>query len=569
MKLFNSLSYFIKEAMGARAYQKREQYDWWNIEELSRGSAALTESQEKWNELAQIDVNLNDVLVEARVRRHNQIRKLVDDFHVPRDIATRSIKTFIGYEPQYGAYIVSVGPYIGRKFEDAEGESRFGYFVLRKSKLDEDKINGMIATKIKLYMNKFGVQLEPGDLQFARKAYDELDPNRENQSTAVRELIVSLDPNNPDRRDLQQRAPMFSSGSIGPNARGMEKILRARWGALYDRVIDQTAASMNISREEVINREITDIGFLESLYLRVKRSYEEAVERGDAVINGMTAPPVFSEVSKLGAAGQINFTQLDTNKWQRRQLELQKAVLRIVREGIEDPAQIVERLGRGGNSPLDAGEVEHILARFNQMRQSVPGQVLDNQQLMDAMDEEIRVTTRNSSGEEGEGKKLGYKDLLTAFEMCRLYLTAKVIDPFTKAKLESKTERTPIDISSVQNMTEDQLRAYKTSTDVPVEEEVMEGEDINIPGEQAVKTEEPLSTDLTPSVPETVETPEEKKKKEEETSPFDMLSEEDLLASTISKLIKIAAEMDFDGKDKEAEEIHKVIRKYQGRCKHD
>ncbi len=109
----------------------------------------------------------------------------------------------------------------------------------------------------------------------------------------------------------------------------------------------------------------------------------------------------------------------------------------------------------------------------------------------------------------------------------------------------------------------------KTKDEEPALDITPGGEKVPVP-EEVTPPPVPVAADLTPEE-EALLTPEEKEKRRQKgnkENPYDRDASNKnriIIVATLKSLIKIAEDLDSEGKDDAAEEVHNLIRKYQGR----
>ena len=561
MRMFNLSSHNIKEAMGEVWQQSRENYVWWDYNDIMNGD-------ETWSEWVGRERSLSDVLREASHFRSRKNYEIAYRFGLRVQEVSKLFKTFIGYHPMHGAYICSVGPYLGLI---GEAQNKFGFFIKRLRTASQDEVMDSVRKNIENYMDAFGVDLDPSDLQLVVRAKASgWDPERwsppktpegkpqDRQRTSIRQVVTSLDPESNESKSFYEMSPVITSGStFGPNAKGLEKIMRQLGGDFYEQVVAEKAQEQGISPQEVVQREISDLDFVQEVYKAVRQKYTQAVARGEDIALGMTPPPVFSKLSLQGKSGQVKFTTIkNVSKMLKRELVAQQEVLEVLNAGVTNPRQVQETLNadvRRKKNLLTIEDVEEIMERINEQAAEEGkdyGQMLTE-------------TTQHSSDLDNY---YGFNDLGTTFEMAKLYFTQLPIDPKTKGKRQRRmAPRIAFDppenfedfsgadlsrLAEEARQRRERGEVFDPATEGEIEEQIGELPDTPEEAESEIEVE-----DLTPQ------------EEEEEETPTMPSAVEDIFGNTLGNLIKIAEELDADGKNGASEEIHKVIRKYQGRIK--
>ena len=556
MKKFNLQKHYLDEILAYTRQETRENYNWWDYDQLRSGG------DETWNRFVSMERSLVDALQDAGVDRQSRLRSLQRIYGLPPSELGKIFKTYIGYHPAYGAYICHIGPYMGTKF--AEADNKFSFYVKRKRRCTEEEVSESIEKNIAKYMTNYGVDLDISDMQFVIKEPTTFDPNKKRQKKLIREVVVNLDPDSPEGRDFYERAPIAPKGSeFGVNAKGLEKIIRTKWPELYQEAIREKAAEEGISEREVINMQLRDLDFLKRIYDRVRRKYQESVRSGEAALSGQQAPPSFLDLSLKGVSGQEQFSTVVRNSLLKRRILLRQEVLEVLNEGIQDPQEITSRLNSRASrnsNPIPQNEVDDILETINAM--STQSQELEAEPLS------YETLMQNTASEiEGLDEKKGFDDLKTAFEMAKVYFTNLPVDPQTKGKMQLKyapkmvfdppeyfENITSADLERLKNEKSEADRGQLPS-EVATEEEIEEQL-----GDQVVEQETSENLDEDVETTETNEAPEEYNAPAPPTGLM-----KDLFGNTLVNLITLAEELDNENKESAAEEIHKVIRKYQER----
>lgn len=111
--LFNKTTSFIESfvkkyvtamAGGTTHYINREQYRWWEFEDL------LSSPDDDWSSWSTADKSLPKLLIDASSIRQNYFRKIKSVYGIDSSEAKKILKTYIGYHPSYGGYICQIAP---------------------------------------------------------------------------------------------------------------------------------------------------------------------------------------------------------------------------------------------------------------------------------------------------------------------------------------------------------------------------------------------------------------------------------------------------------------------------
>jgi len=545
------------KAMGYTHQKYRDQYRWWDYDTLRESPP------EDWSNWVSADPSLVDALRDAADIRWKKLREVRQIYGISSQEAAKIVKTYVGYHPSYGGYICQLGPYIsaggghGSGFIIEEAIDKFGYYIKRKRRSTPEQVMKSVLKNISGYQNRFGIDFDASDFGYVIKENpSEFDSVRSRQpNKTVREYVSTLDPQSPEAQSFFDRAPMVGEGShFTLNNRGYDKLLRGLMGTWYQEAIRERMAQQNLTEEQVVNSILTNPETLRSIYTSTYQKWQEARNSGEAAAAGMTAPPKFMDASLKPKSGQVIMSTIPSNKSMVSELEFRQEILQLLSEGVDSPEAIAGRLnadpareiknralqGRGRESVvISPDEVQMRINRINALRESDDGQK-DYQQLLgenSQMIDELAV-----------GR--GFDDLRTAFEMAAMYFSSMPVEPKSGAKLGSANSIIFNPPENFENFTSQDLARFRRERTGKTEEELATEEDVarDIGEIPLTKEEEPAPE----RVPE-AELPDEKNDLEE------------LLGRTLKNLIKIAAELDEEGKDDAAEEIHKVIRKYQER----
>ena len=579
--VFNYSKYMaiVKEAMGAKHQENRDDYYWWTLDELLAGG------DDNYKMYVEDDPSLRYVLNVAAGERAKKTRKLMEMYNLKREQINNVLKYFVGYDPEYGAYICAVSPYVsegyihGMEHRRPEAVDRFSFFTLKINRADSEESKLSIAKKILDYNNSFGVNLDPSDLQMELVVPPLVsDPNRLNQKRETVESVESLDENNTRYKDLLSRNALLTSAKISPNSRGMEKIIRKQWGDLYGKVVAEKAREMGMTEQDVVDNVVSDADFLRSIYSAITKKYEDAVKTGDASILGMTEPPAFTKLFAQKTSGQLGFTEVTKsgkiNKTTARQLAMEKEVADVIMSGASTPEQIQAALNsrpERKNNPIGMDIVENMV---DDIMEKATSQNKTVEQISAELGTSIHSILTTDKG---------FASMGDALKAAKIYFTKMNIDKATKAKLGEKfTSKKVFDQEeNFQNVSTQDLVSKKPGEPIPTRDlgDLVSGEEVKeeigpeikeipeIEQPEQSESEEFLVNDIgeepqekTPIAPE-IESEEEKRKRKEleELPDFD-----NILGNTIKSLIRIASDLDKENKFYAAEEIHKIIRKYAG-----
>lgn len=594
---FNLSEYWTREAMGAPQFINREQpLECWDYEELTN---APEESQDprilSWREHLQNEPSLAKILQMAAKKNYKTMENMVSTYGITPEEARSIFKIFIGYEPMQGGYLFYVGPYFSEGYIHGpehivqDAVDRFGYFPHKFRNATPKEITNSINSAIKKYSElwgNYGLEVDASDFRLIDSLPGEIDVNGEQQPTEIVQEVNNLavqpllpnpnnDPeieaqneqihrqnlvNNPEGTQLFNKKPLLSNADIKLNNKGFEKLMKAVVGPWHDEAMAERAATImrqkgvteEQARQEIETGCLNDYSYLEDFYNKVRKKYLNAVNTNDPramqlVAQGVPPPPSFNQRSMTVRSGQRQTGKVPTNKYMYQLLMFRKKIVNLLKEGVTDVAEITRRVNEGVplNKQVRQDKIAQEITKITDSRREL--QKAGKQGNLDEIDQEVEgYLTELRQLDSGKGIH-GFKDFKTAFEMLSLHLA----NPPT-LKLTETSDIMSSDLSSIREQRKEQGEEGEEGilTDEQLEKDL--GEDILPPEQEKTPA-------LTPPAPQPFPVPpklEEEKEEEEEN----LLS---LLSNTLRNLIKIARELDESGKEEAAEEVHKVIRKYQ------
>jgi len=574
-KFFNLTEYGLKnaedyvkkyvEAMGYTHQRNRDQYRWWDYEELR------SSPPEDWSNWISTDPSLGDVLRDASSYRGKALQKIHETYGMNVSEASKLVKTYIGYHPSYGGYICQIGPYISKGFWHGtdhiveQAVDKFAYFVIRKRKSTPSEIARSVAQNITSYQTAFGVNFSPADFSLVVKAPSgEFDAEKKRQQNKeIRDHVESLDPEDPRTQAFFERAPITGEGThFALNSRGYEKLLREMLGPWYQQALREKAAETNKTQRQVISDLFSDLSLLKDVYDKTYKKWEEARDNGDAAALGMPPPPQFADKSLRPFSGAQGFTGVPSNELMANQMGLRIEILRLLQGGLEDPVAISERL----NSDPQRRAVNVRRTRKNQPPITITpeevGRQIDNinSQRQEGNKDIAQVLNDTNSTVDSMREGQGYNDLKSAFEMAAVYFSSQPTDVNTQTMLGSPNAIIFNPPENFENYTSQDLMRWKAEKQAADRGQELKPE---------ITSPEQIQKDIGSQMPAAKKTPAKKPIETAEPTPEPQpqpehaeVNLEELMGKTIKNLIKIAAELDADNKDEDAEEVHKVIRKY-------
>jgi hypothetical protein len=415
-----------------------------------------------------------------------------------------------------------------------------------------------------------------------------------------------------------------SSSFVTLNPQGYEKVIRSFFGKYYTQTLEEVAAQSGITSQQVIDRMLTDLRVLKNVYKITMAKYQNAVANREVLVReGQVPPPKFLDDSlKLApGVGSISYTKVQRTKELRNQLAVMKEVTDHLYGNNETippilPTDDIDEIARRLNAKPSRVEFNESRKRANIQRaregkDALPlalftpdaiqmyidmidvqrekiGEGANKQQVVESINNieknyfsidpatgETRIDP--STGKEAE--TYGFEDLKTAIYVLKLHMSSVARDKETKAHT-AVPNATAFDVPiDMQNVTSKDLAASRTAPKLTkeqreVNQEVLEEEIGKMPeaGKQLVtpkgeevplaEGEDPLAGIDVEKTPKQIPQPFPPEEISEEQK---MVNLEDIIGSTVKNLIKIASELDENGKEEAAEEIHKIIRKYQAR----
>lgn len=584
---FNLKAALIREAMGAQWQPYRGELEWYQLEEVLSGN------NEEWNRWVEITPSLANAATKIRHFRD----KKMDVFRIRYDLSAQQINdlfyTLIGYAPEYGAYMLSIGPYVGEK--EADEQNRFGYFVWRLPSGTQDEITKALGFKIKKYWQEWSEILTPEDFQIV--VANETDQKRgTEQWKHERKVYNSLDPSDSEGQQLYTQRPILGTGTeIMPNAKGLSKMMlhsssQGNWGDLLQTAINNLAAQKNLPQEQ-LDTWMNDFQFVKSVYEEVKRLQQELVERG-VVPAGMLPIPNFLGDAGNRHVGSKREGALKTSTTQRNNLMLKQELIQtIVSLGTDDPEAIAAAMNarRSGIRGIKAkGEIttDRVVIWIQEIQNERVQVDASGNSIGELSYEELLPRVDNELEECLQGN--GYTNLESAVRMACLYYAdvgLENIDPLNRAKLSISISNPPAlqgipeQIPAITSEELTEWRANKTKKDEGIAAEELasdEGAVSDAMGGEGEGSEFSIDEINAPDVinettPPSTKSPVPVPPIDEENEPMPPKKYtpdfSNLMAKTIVRLVRLAEELDNEGKGEASEEIHNVIRKYHKRLR--
>ena len=557
VKCFN-LAKFNKEAMGTVRQENRPIYSWFDVNNLSM------ENNSQWAALVRSAPSLSSVLREGQRMHNSNKSKIINRYGLTDNQVDQCLKTYVGYDVNFGGYILSVGPYLGKQLRDSW--DKFAFYVLRKGHANEDEMQQAVDKQMSNYATNFGVQLEPADFKFVGKLLEsEPEEGRERGSHSSR-YEFTMNPEDPNYRNFFAQNRMTGAGSgYELSNSGLVKLMRNNWGTLYDQAVNEVASGRGISQEEAEAVVVNDTDFIKRIYSAIKDKYQQAVQTGAAAIEGMPPPPVnFSKFKMVAKAGAQQPTTIQgKQRALLNKFQLNDQVLRLMVSGITDPQTIMEEIN---SSKKESKRVP--INVIQSIMQDYSDRVGDENKEISEVYADFRENIVSLEAQVG-----GMTDLKTAFDAAKAALGHDVftLDDNFPNVTEDDIKEIRLQYEAAKQAGEPWPPEGGIIPEVEVGEAKEIEEELEVEVGEAKGVEEEIEEELEMQVGEgakPVQTP-------ATTPPFNLEEEEEILprqvprhmqnlfGNTLDSLHKIAEDLNKDGKDEAVEEINKIIKKYQ------
>lgn len=180
-KLFNLAEHKLVEAM-AKWQVYRAQYIWWDYEELEQykdvdpsqiEDPEVAKRIRRWQKISNQDPSVQNVFADAQDFRgkdkednpakkypvgiYNKLRRL---YGMSDEEIEQVAKTYIGYDPHYGGFICSVGPYAPKESFDALAKNQtpkhnFSFYTLPITRTDMDSVVNSLSNAYKFFKDEY------------------------------------------------------------------------------------------------------------------------------------------------------------------------------------------------------------------------------------------------------------------------------------------------------------------------------------------------------------------------------------------------------------------------------
>ena len=223
MMTFN-LKKFVIEAAGTQWGIHRTdptrnggEYYWWLLDDVIAGQ------NRSWNQWVNTNPSLRNVASECNAFQIRMLRRLERRYNLPAAQVKQFFKVYIGYNPSFGAYMCSIGPYIGDK--PADEHNRFSFFTKRYQRADQNTVEASFAKYVDEKLSMFKDVVTPADFQMNLAVADTVDPETGNKTFRYTNVP---DMTGQSAQMLMHNAPLQGQlTEYGLNSRGKAKIMRA------------------------------------------------------------------------------------------------------------------------------------------------------------------------------------------------------------------------------------------------------------------------------------------------------------------------------------------------------
>jgi len=581
---------------------------------------------QEWDEIVKQNPFVKTAYREARNKITSNLEYLRTAYGIPQTEGKNFMKNYIAYNPMHGFHIVYVAPYISsgeRHGTSAIVTPAINKFVVSTKHFDSatpEQILASVSKQISEYTENFGITFEPSDFGLSVKSQsEEIDPTRKKQK---REAVnyENVDPDSKEGNQLYSQKPLLGTGSsFYINRNGMKKIIESfarkspAWKEVLDNILTEQAKASNGNMDNIKKLLAIDTNFMKTVYDELKKKYE-SMPKEQAAIMGLVPPPKWK--MERGVVGQQSGTKPQGPRVEYGDVKLRLEILNLLRAGIEEEAnktniplvdKIQENLNKNPKRKLAKFLIpkEEVQKMLDQIKLDIivkkPDGTTQNKtydelfsEYSDKRDDIKRAidflhprpgTTPDINSLTGNSANyIGYNNLEDALKAAMLHFSGQPVDPGSRALLGvAHSQLGGIEIDKPDyfvNTNINNLVSFKQKMEEkgepPAPEATAKELGVDIGFIEPTKTQEIPAPEVTEkveevkpleAVEETAITPEIK--------PEDVrISEEDLMgfvkekdkdktiATTVNNLIKIAEELDNEGKYNSSEEVHKIIRKY-------
>lgn len=506
----------------------------------------------------------------------------------------------------------------------ASAWDRIFYFVIKRNKPTAGKIANTVRNNIASYLKNYAVQLDPSDFylsytekpksdseiyktyakemsgtfQLSKELLEAIPPEGKGEEDEEEVAVVeNLAPENPKVSEFlnfihDRPMPRKGHALIRPNSKGMGKIMQGiGLGTFWKQKIIDEAKKVNKKPAQFMEEIMVRQDVIDGIYEMIFKEYKEAKKTNPASVKGIPPPPDPNKFTGK-TSGQQVFTTVKKAKGKRGHmmalLKFRKEIIEALNQGITDPLEIAQRLN---TEPERARRIKRYKIK------GVSAQAVE-QQLAVIYKEKgdgdmATYAKRHDATIEYYKSATGYDDFQTAFDMAVAYIATRVedIDPLTGAAVGGAPNILGNIPENFQNYTRDDLIRLRQACilkeqNQPINDKAVTEETPIDPEKLKKRLRKDLGKELKPKVlpsetevvppgaepeaeprtPQVVpQTTKPSKKAPAKTPVSKKRAPQNIVTYTLKNLIKIASELDNEGKEEAAEEVHKIIRKYQER----
>ena len=252
MATFN-LNKFIKEAMGAqwgvyrtdKSRGRGGDYLWWSLQEIDNGSRS-------WKKWLSICPTLETAYLQAKSFYIKKKRDFTYRYTSNPKEVDKYFKVYLGYNPSYGAYMCSIGPYVGEKPVDAK--NRFSYFTQRFQNVDEKSLQESFQKYCAGSLEPFKDVLSMDDLSMDIAMGSDIDDKSGNVKW---EHVTLPSLTSPEAREVFSHGPIQGQESkIYLNNSGKAKVINSaiqkyNMGDRVNMAINFVSGAKGVSEEQI------------------------------------------------------------------------------------------------------------------------------------------------------------------------------------------------------------------------------------------------------------------------------------------------------------------------------
>lgn len=503
--------------------------------------------------------------------------------------------------------------------------NKFSYFLKTYNQIDRANMNRGVNIYLQQLLKSVGAMFTEDDIGVIVKAFP---PDRVGQLDGkvpkINSEFQSIDPNTPEGSKLMTSGTLLGNGSILTlNSKGIQKLLAktaqdGNWQDLYEQAIQVIAQANGKTVDETRFLVAEDDNFSKLFLEQLQNIQAELKNAGDFRADFLTIalnkkpknPP------RVGAQRpQVH----RISKTQKSIINLKMDILKTILDiGTDDPAKVAQTMNAErkihktkAKGKYDAETVQMWINAIKSEDQEIQKmkkkkQIRTYQEIYDTTVKDFNLMNENE-----ELRDAGQEDLDTAYRFASttfMESPVEFIDPRFRTKIQLPNapnmfaregeEDAPV---TAKKMTELRMEARKMGTEEEMKkalkEEILKeignadvetsgglqgGESIDPGDVEEEDTTVGTPSEPAPTAPDQTEMdfpvttmPQEKEPVpqlspvEEEVSEEEEVSKKldlkNLFGHTLQSLIIMARDLDSQGKEEAVEEIHQVIRKYQGR----